>query len=60
MKKTPEEGFHGKVKVGTTEEKENAMLRVLESMSKKIEELDQTAKESLTSTSVPNIRGQEF
>ena len=60
MEKTPEESFHEKVKAGITEEKEDAMLRVLESMSKKIEELDRTAKESLASTSVPNIRGQEF
>ena len=29
-------------------------------MLKKIAELDRTAKENLTSTSVPNIRGQDF
>ena len=41
-------------------DKENAMLKVLESMSKKIEDLDRTAKENHTSTSIPNIRGQDF
>ena len=40
IEKTPGEGFHDKAKTGTAEEKEDAMLRVLESMSRKIEELD--------------------
>ena len=40
--------------------KENAMLKVLESMLWKIEDLDKTAKENRTSTSIPNIKGQDF
>ena len=39
-------------------DKENTMLKVLELMSQKIEDLDKTAKENRTSTSIPNIRGQ--
>ena len=40
--------------------KEDAMLKVLESMSQKIEDLEKTAKENHTATSIPNIRGQDF
>ena len=46
MEKIPEEGCHEKVKAETVAEKEDAVLKVLESMSKKIEELDRTAKEN--------------
>ena len=60
MEEISEEGCHEKKKAETVAEKEDAMLKVLESMSKKIEELDRTAKENLMSTSVPNIRGQDF
>ena len=60
MEKISEEGCHEKTKAENVAEKEDAMLKVLESMSKKIEELDKTAKENLMSTSIPNIRGQEF
>ena len=55
--KISEEGSHERVKVEKVAEKEDAMLKVLESMLRKIKELDRTAKENLTSTSVPNIRG---
>ena len=58
--KISEEGCREKAKAENVTEKGNAMLKVLESMSKKIEELDKTAKENLTSTSIPNIRGQDF
>ena len=58
MEKISEEGCHQKNE--NIAEKEDAMLKVLESMLRKIEELDRTAKENLTSTSVPNIRGQDF
>ena len=40
MGRIPEEGCHEKVKAETVAEKEDAMIRVLESMSKKIEDLD--------------------
>ena len=48
IEKTPEEGLHGKAETKNTEEKEDAMLRVLESMSKKIEieELDELLKKA--------------
>ena len=36
------------------------MLKVLESMSRKIEDLEKTTKENHTVTSMPNIRGQDF
>ena len=58
--KISEEGCHEKVKAEKVAEEEDAMLKVLESMSKKIEELDKTAKENLTSTSIPNIRGHDY
>ena len=60
MEKISEEGSHEKVKAEEVVEKEDAMLKVLQSMSRKNEELDRTAKENLTSTSVPNIKGQDF
>ena len=41
-------------------DKEDAMLKVLESMSQKIEDLEKTAKENHTATSIPNIKGQDF
>ena len=40
--------------------KEDTMLRVLESMSQKIEDLEKTTKENYTTSSMPNIRGQDF
>ena len=40
IENTPEEGLRGEAKTGIIEEKEDVMLRVLESMSKNIEELD--------------------
>ena len=40
--------------------KEDTMLKVLESMSQKIEDLEKTTKENHTATSMPNIRGQDF
>ena len=58
MEKITEEGCHGKRE--DTVDKEDAMLKVLESMLQKIEDLDRTAKENHTSTSIPNIRGQDF
>ena len=36
------------------------MLKVLESMSRKIEDLEKTTKENYTTSSMPNIRGQDF
>ena len=51
VKKTSEEDSTGK---------EDTMLKVLESMSQKIEDLEKTAKENHTATSIPNIRGQDF
>lgn len=56
--KTSEKNLHKEVE--NTGEKDDAMLKVLESMSKKIEELDRAAKGSITSTLVPNITRQEF
>ena len=50
-KKTSEEGFTSK---------EDTMLKVLESMLQKIEDLEKIAKENHTATSMPNIRGQDF
>ena len=55
----------GKQKVKKTSEedstsKEDTMLKVLESMSWKIEDLEKTTKENHTVTSMPNIRGQDF
>ena len=41
-------------------DKEDAMLRVLEMMSRKIEDLDKSAKENHMSTSIPHIGGQDF
>ena len=40
--------------------KEDTMLKVLESMSWKIEDLEKTSKENYTTGSMPNIRGQDF
>ena len=40
--------------------KEDTMLKVLESMSRKIEDLEKTTKENYTTSSMPNIRGQDF
>ena len=40
--------------------KEDTMLKVLESMSWKTEDLEKTAKENHITTSIPNIRGQDF
>ena len=60
VEKISEEGCCKKVRAETVVEKEDAMLKVLESMSKKIEELDRMAKENFMSTSIPNIRGQDF
>ena len=37
--------------------KEDTMLKVLESMSRKIEDLEKTTKENYTTSSMPNIRG---
>ena len=39
------------------QEKEDAMLKVLESMSKKIEHLGKNSKDSVFSTSILNIKG---
>ena len=58
MAKISEKGCHKKNE--NIAEKEDAMLKVLESMLRKIEELDRTAKGKLMSTSVPDIRGQDF
>ena len=58
MKKILEEGCYEKRE--DSADKENAMLNALELMSRKIEDLDKTAKENHTSTSIPNIRGQDF
>ena len=58
VEKISEEGCHEKKE--DIADKEDAMLKVLEPMSRKIEDLDRTAKENRTSTSIPNIRGQDF
>ena len=58
MEKISEEGCYEKRE--DPADKENAMLKVLELMSRKIEDLDRTAKESHAATSIPNIRGQDF
>ena len=58
MEKISEEGCHEKRE--DTADKEDAMLKVLEPMLQKIEDLDRTAKENHTATSIPNIRGQDF
>ena len=50
-KKTAEEYFSNK---------EDTMLKVLESMSRKIEDLEKKTKENYTTSSMPNIRGQDF
>ena len=53
-----EEGCHEKREDAA--DKEDTMLKVLESMLWKIEDLDRTAKENCTATSISNIRGQDF
>ena len=58
MKKISDESYNKKRK--DSADKEDAMLRVLETMSWKIEDLDKSAKENHTSTSIPHIGGQDF
>ena len=57
VEKISEEGYEKKEDPA---DKDNTMLKVLELMSQKIEDLERTAKESCTATSIPNIRGQDF